>query len=131
MDKVFLVGINISDNKIINLKDPDIDSDAANRGFVLRSIKNPTITIEGGEGLSGSSSFTLNQPNDQTITLSAGDPVDITWNDLVAKLDRKAGQRFNITTSAPGTVTYGIVVLVTDTTFNYWDGLFELSVKVQ
>ena len=45
---------------------------------VADSIKNPTITIQGGGvGLTGSDTFTLNQPDNKTITISHANTSDV------------------------------------------------------
>ena len=69
--------------------------------------------------------------NSNWVKVTYGDLIpDISWVDLVAKTTRQAGQKYNIITDAPNAIRYGIVVLLTDLTFNYWDGQFERSVKI-
>ena len=54
------------------------------------------------------------------FNLSPEQVVDTTWDDLVARVDRKTGDRFNVTTIHPlNNLIYHEIVLSSSNTFNY------------
>ena len=57
--------------------------------------------------------------------------IDVTWLELVSRITRQAGDVYNITTAPANGIIYGVVYLLTKSTFNYWDGQFEHSVQIK
>jgi len=75
--------VNVSNAKITNLAEPLSAQDAATKSYVDTSIKDGTLTVEGGYGLSGTGTFTANQGTSSTITLALDNTVvkkDVTIN---------------------------------------------------